>query len=172
MPRSGRIAAGGAVTEERDADAVHARQPEVAERGRGPPRRIELVRLAVVHAAARVDEDVDGDVLLLDEELHEEALEPRVGVPVELAQVVAGGVVAVVGELDALAAPHAAPLALHPPGGEAPRGQLELLEPAQEGLVEERCALGGGHRSLLRPADRRTTRGRHATRPVRWASRR
>jgi hypothetical protein len=43
---------------------------------------------------------VDGDVLLLDEQLDEELLEAGVDVPVERAQVVADGVVAVVGELD------------------------------------------------------------------------
>ena len=97
---------------------------------------------------------MDRDVLLLDEELHEEALEPGVGVPVELAQVVAGGVVAVVGELNALPSPHAAALTLHPPGGQPARGELELLEAAQERLVEERCALGGGHAFRQRASSR------------------
>jgi hypothetical protein len=56
---------------------------------------------------------VDGDVLLLDEQLDEQPLEAGVDVPVERAQVVAQGVVAVVGELDRLAALDAAPDALH-----------------------------------------------------------
>ena len=51
-----------------------------------------------------VDEERDGDVLLLDEQLDEQLLESGVDVPVELAEVVAQGVVAVIGELDRLAA--------------------------------------------------------------------
>ncbi len=89
-------------------------------------------------------------VLLLDEELDEEPFEAGVGIPVELAQVVARGVVPVVGELDALPAADAAALALHAAGGQPPRGELDLLEAAQEGLVEERGALGCRHGPLLR----------------------
>ena len=39
----------GPVTKERDADAIHARQSEVAEGGGRPASGIELVRLPVVH---------------------------------------------------------------------------------------------------------------------------
>ena len=42
---------GGAVTQERDADAVHARQAQVGEGGRRPACGGQLVRLAVVHRA-------------------------------------------------------------------------------------------------------------------------
>ena len=64
------------------------------------------------HRGRGVDEQRDGDVLLLDEQLDEQPLEPRVDVPVELAQVVAEAVVAVVGELDRLATLDAATAAL------------------------------------------------------------
>ena len=78
------------------------------------------------------------DVLLLDEQLHEQLLEPRVDVPVELAQVVAQGVVAVVGELDALAALHAPPPALEPAADRLLHQHAEALELPQEALVEDR----------------------------------
>ena len=67
---------------------------------------------AVRHRRRRVDQQADRHVLFLDEELDEQLLEPGVDVPVELAQVVAGRVVAIVGELDGLAALDAPPPAL------------------------------------------------------------
>ena len=80
---------------------------------------------------------MDGDVLLLDEELDEQLLEAGVEVPVERAQVVAQGVVAIVGELDRLAALDAAPDALHAAVDGLARDQHQALELAQEGLVED-----------------------------------
>ena len=68
---------------------VLGREGDVAERGRGPLGEDELVRRAVGHRGRPVDEERDREVLLLDEELHEQLLEAGVDVPVELAQVVA-----------------------------------------------------------------------------------
>ena len=80
---------------------------------------------------------MDGDVLLLDEELDEEPLETGVDVPVELAQVVAQGIVAVVGELDRDAALGAAADPLETTADRALRHQQEALELAQKALVED-----------------------------------
>ena len=73
------------------ADAVVRGEADVRERGRGPLAEEQLVGRATLHRARRVEQDVDVDVLLLDEELDEQLLEPRVEVPVERAQVVAEG---------------------------------------------------------------------------------
>jgi hypothetical protein len=81
---------------------------------------------------------VDGDVLLLDEQLDEQLLEPGVEVPIERTQVVAEAVVAIVGELHRLATLDAAPGALHAAVDGLAREQRQALELAQESLVEDR----------------------------------
>ena len=148
-----------------DRDPVLAREPDVAERGRGALGEQQLRGLPGRHRRRGVEEERDRDVLLLDEELDEQPLEPGVDVPVELAQVVAEGVVAVVGELDRLAALDAPPAALEAAADRRAHEQQQPLELAQEGLVEdgrvdlarqERLARAG-RRPLAgsgRPADR------------------
>ena len=106
--------------------------------------------------ALRVDDEVDGEVLLFLVEAHEELLEALVDVPVEVAEVVAGLVVAVVGELDAAAALLRPPLGAQPPGEDAPADEREVLELALELVVEEVVVLGGGGlraRDAERPSD-------------------
>ena len=120
-----------------DRDPVLAREPDVAERRRRALGEQQLRRVARRHRRRRVDEQRDGDVLFLDEELDEQLLEPGVDVPVELAQVVAEGVVAVVGELDRLAALDAPAAALEPAADRRPHQQQQAFELAQEGLVED-----------------------------------
>ena len=71
-------------------------------------------------------------ILLFQEHLQEELLQPRVGVPIDEPQVVARHVVAEVGELDALALPRAAAFAFHPPAENLPAHQLEFFELGQE----------------------------------------
>ena len=119
----------------------------------------ELGRPAGGHRRRRVDEERDRDVLLLDEQLDEQPLEPRVDVPVELAQVVAEGVVAVVGELDRLAALDAPPSALEPAADRRAHQQQQSLELAQERLVEDRRVDLAGQEDLPR-AGRRHVGGR------------
>src|SRR5439155_17139661 len=167
LAAQGAQGAGPPVAEERDAHPVEVSQPQVGEGCSRPACEVELVWVAEVHGARSIHEHVDGHVLLLDEELDEELLQACVHVPVELAEVVPGGVVAVVSELDALAAPDAAPLALHAAGGQPARGELELFEAPQECLVEERRALAGelGRRGHWPSAAA-------VSQPARWASRR
>ena len=157
-----------------DRDPVLAGEPDVAERRGRPLGEQQLRRSARGHRRRGVDEQGDGDVLLLDEQLDEQALEPGVDVPVELAQVVAEGVVAVVGELDRLAALDAPATALEPAADRRAHQHQQPLELAQERLVEdgrvdvareERRALAGD-----RPArGRRVVSGRQRTvhRPAR-----
>src|SRR5262249_8285025 len=102
----------------------------------------ELGRRAQAHRRAGVEQHVDRQVLVLLVEAHEQPLHAAVEVPVDGAQIVAGRVVAGVGELDAAA--HAAAAALGAQlAEERPLGHhVQHLELAQEALVE---AHGGGH---------------------------
>ena len=109
---------------------------------------------------------VIGDVLLLDEELDEQPLEPGVDVPVELAQVVAEGVVAVVGELDRLAALDAPPAALEPAADGRAHQQQQALELAQERLVEDGRVDLARQERLARAGRRPVATGRR--RPAAW----
>ena len=108
------------------------------------------------HRRRRVDEERDRDVLLLDEQLDEQPLEPGVDVPVELAQVVAQGVVAVVGELDRLAALDAPPAALQAAPDRRAHQQQQALELAQERLVEDGRVDLARQEDLARAGDRRS----------------
>jgi hypothetical protein len=138
-----------AAAERAHRDAVAGREAHVGQRGAhllrvgelGRPR--EVGRGARAHGRALVDEHVEREVLLLDVQLEEQRLEPRVGVPVDAPRVVARRVAAVVGELDRLAVALAAPLAGSDAAQCAAGDDREALEAAQEGGVE-------GHRHVVR----------------------
>ncbi len=74
---------------------------------------VQLGRVAEIHRQAVVDQHVEVQVFLFHEQANEKAFEPGEQVPVEKAQIVADDVIAIVGELDALALLLAAALALH-----------------------------------------------------------
>jgi hypothetical protein len=132
-------------------DAVHVHEADVAQRRRAAQRVAQLVRPAVVHGHRRVDQQVDVLVLLLHEQLDHELVEARVDRPVEEAQVVAGRVGPVVGELDRAAALLAALLALHAPLEDLARGDVEPRDAGEDRLVEERPRLlGEGPRLIER----------------------
>ena len=89
------------------------------------------------HRRGGIEQQGHGDVLLLDKQLHEELFEAGVHVPVKLAQVVAGRVVAVIGELDRLAAFDASPTTLEAAADRRAHEQEQPLELAQEALIED-----------------------------------
>ena len=167
--RAGRCAAGpsartGAVVTTRSSPA----RRDVPEGRRGALGEQELLRPAEGHRRAGVEEERDRDVLLLDEQLDEQLLEAGVDVPVELAQVVAQRVVAVVGELHGLAALDAPPAALEAAPDRLLHEHAEPLELAQEPLVEDgrvqlvRAGTPGRRwacRAPRRPAGRRRAPG-------------
>ena len=143
-------AAGDPAAQDGQLDPVLGGQADVAQGSRGPLGEQELVRPAGRHRRAGIDDQADGDVLLLDEQLHEQLLEAGIDVPVELAQVVAQDVVAVVRELDRTASLDAPPAALEAAPDGLVEEQLEALELAQERLVEDgRVELG---RQQVRPS--------------------
>ena len=95
-----------------DGDAVEPAQRHVANGSGDLAGEVELGHLAKRHRLAGVEKNGDGQLALLLVKLEEKSVEAAVEIPVEAAQVVAGDVVAVVGELDRLAARAAAALAL------------------------------------------------------------
>ena len=109
-----------------------------------------LVGVAEVHRQAGVEQGVDMEIFLLEEELQEQLVEPAVDVPVDVPQVVADGVVAMLGELDRRAPPLALPLALHPADEDLAADQLELFELVQELRVEQRGRARRPGRTLAR----------------------
>ena len=76
LPRAGDDL-GPAAAERDDRHPIEVREPDVAERRGDPPRHVELRRLG--HRAADVDQDVDGEVLLLLEQAEQQLVEPAVG---------------------------------------------------------------------------------------------
>jgi len=132
------------VWERDDAHAVEAAQRDIADGGGDLSREIEFARFAEAHRLAGVEEDAHRQFALLFVEFEEQPFQPPVEIPVQVAEIVAVGVVAVIGELDRLAARAAAPFAAGGTFGPPRREQLELLEAAQEFGSEK-----GGHIVLL-----------------------
>src|SRR5713226_2112714 len=80
-----------------DAHTIKATESDVAD-GRGDlAGEVELARLAEGHRLAGIEENAHGQFALLLVKLHEEFFQPAVEVPVEVAEIVAVGVGAVVG---------------------------------------------------------------------------
>ena len=167
-----------------DRDAILAGQPDVAQGRRRPLGEQELGGRTRGHRRGGIDEQRDRDVLFLDEELDEQLLQTGIDVPVELAEVVAERVVAVVGELDRLAALDAPAAALEAAPDRRAHQQEQPLELAQERLVEdgrvdlarqERLARAGrrpvGDGPLGRPTGLGTWGNRPSLGSSRWSRR-
>src|SRR5690606_26664631 len=90
-----------------------------------------------VHGGGGVDDEVEGEVFLLAEELEEEAVHAGEDVPVDVAEVIAGDVLAVVVELDGSAAFFRAAFAGELPGEDLPGEEVEAVELRQELGAEE-----------------------------------
>ena len=161
-----------------DRDPVLTGQRDVAEGRRGALGEQELGRLAGRHGCRGVDEQGDGDVLLLHEELDEQSLQPRIDVPVELPKVVARRVVAVVGEFHGLTAFDTPATALEAAADRRAHQQEQAFELAQERLVEDRGIDLAWEEGLARAGTRRCQGIVHghvaavASAAIRWSARR
>ena len=100
------------------------------------------------HGGAGVDEEGDVEVLLVLEEFDEKAVETAVDVPVDGAEIVAGGVVAVVGEFEAGAGLAGAALGAVRAAEKFFREEVELFEFGEKGGVEKRQG-GGFHGGVV-----------------------
>ncbi len=118
-------------------DAIEVGQGDVGQRGGDLPGEVELRRLAERHAPRAVQQEVDVQVFLFLEPLQQQLVVAGVEVPVEVAEVVAGRVLAVVGELDAAAQLHRPPLGQERAAKHPPRDQRQVFELLQEVGIEE-----------------------------------
>src|SRR5215831_2363680 len=129
-----------------------AGQADEAEGGGKTGGIAQLGRLAESHGAGTVEEEVEVQVLLVHEELQVEAIEAAIDVPVDVAEVVARAVRAIIGELHAHALVRALALAPSPSAEGAPREEGQALELSQE-LRRQKVLSpgrgGGGHCCLF-----------------------
>jgi hypothetical protein len=126
-----------------DHHAIGANQSNEPQRRGKLLRVVELRGIAKRHAGAGVDEGIEVKVFLLEKELDDQLVEPGVEIPVEGSQVVAGDVVAIVGEFDTLTLPLAPPLPLHPATKDLAGHQLEPLELGHQIGGKDRLELFG-----------------------------
>src|SRR6185437_11865362 len=124
-----------------DAGAIKTAKRDVADGCGDLAREIELARFAKGHRFAGVEKNADRQFAFLLVEFEEEAVETTVEIPIEIAEIVAGDVIAVIGKFNRLAARAAAAFALGGTFGAARREQLELFQPPQQFGSEE----GVGH---------------------------
>ena len=151
-PRAGRQHRDDVLVEGGEADRVALAVHQVAERRREARAVLELrhrVMRPVAHRAADVEHQVAVEVRLLLELLDVVAIAARVDLPVDGGDVVAGNVLAVLGELDAEALERAAVQAGQQPFDDGPRLQLERAEARHDRRVEKRPIVRGpGHRYI------------------------
>src|SRR5712691_1626654 len=116
-------------------NTIERAQADVAQAAGKLQRELKLVGLAPIHGLAVVHQQVHGDVLLVLEELDDEVVQPAIDVPIELADVVARHVLAVVDEIHGAAALRAAALALDLVGDPLAAHQTETLQAAEQGRL-------------------------------------
>ena len=127
-----------------DGDLIPRGKSNGAEGGSEFAGVVEFVVIAVcfritapIHGFGRVYKDVNSEVFFFLEEFDERFFQSGVHVPVEVAQVIAGSVIAVIGKLDADPALFRAAVALHRPRADFVRHEGEGVEFAEGGFVEE-----------------------------------
>ena len=124
----------------RQGDPIEGGEGDVGQGGGDPARGVELAAAVGArprrHGAAAVEQDVDREIAVLLEHPQQQAIEPEVRAPVEVAHVVALDVGAVVRELDSGAEVGGAVLSLEAAGGYAARQQPQALQAGEEGRLE------------------------------------
>ena len=108
--------------------AIGATQSDEAQRGGQLFGVLQLRGLAKVHRRAGVDQGEEVQVFFFQEHLQEQLVQPRVHIPIDESQVVAGDVVAEVGELDTLTLAPAASFALHPTAKDLAADQFQPFQ--------------------------------------------
>jgi hypothetical protein len=139
----------GAFGEGMHGGAVALLQHDVGEsgdtlQGRDPAGACGVASRRMLHAARCVEQEVDREVFVLEEEPQEELVEALVEMPVDRPEVIARGVGAHVGELDARAARFGTLLRVAARGGDLPRPDAEGIEAGEEIGVEELFVGQGG----------------------------
>ena len=134
LPRPGDDSRPSPLAERQDRQPIEMREPDVAERRRDPPRHVELRRLR--HRSAGVEHQVDRQILLLVEEPQQQPVQALVGLPVDVAEVVAGGVRPVIGELEPAPALGRQPIGAVLPGERPLRDDVEVFQLLEEVVFE------------------------------------
>ena len=126
-----------AARESRHADAVGLVEDEVGHRGGGGAGEVVLRPRprAVSHRLAGIDQEPGDEVRLLLVLLQVEPLGAAEDLPVDVLDVVAGRVLAVLGELDGEAVPRTAMAAGQVPLHDLPGFELQAVDPRQYGGV-------------------------------------
>src|SRR5262245_25217796 len=117
--------------------AIEPAQRHVTDGSSDPACEIKFARLTEGHGLAGVEEYAHGQFALLLVELEEQAIKAAIEIPVEVPEIVAGNVRAMVGKFDRLPARAAAALALGRTLGTPRCKQLELLKATQKFRSEE-----------------------------------
>lgn len=131
-------------------DAIKIGEADVAERRGDAARLVEFRERARArrpkHRGAGIHEQVDVQILLLLEKLDEQTIQASVDVPVNVPQIIAGGVISIVGELQAGADLLRTSLGALIPAKQFSRQQIELLQLREKRAVEKRGSSWGiGH---------------------------
>ena len=125
--------------ERQNRHAIQVREADVAEPGDDASRLVEFRRLD--HRPAGVEKQVDRQVLLFVEQPEQQPVQALVGLPVDVAEVVAGRILAVIGELQPAPALARQPVGAILPGERALRDDVQVLELFEEVVFKSAAAL-------------------------------
>ncbi len=124
--------------ERQDRQSIEMCETDVAERRREPARHVELRRFC--HRAAGVDHQVDRKVPLLVEQPQQQPVEALVGLPVDVAEIVAGGIRPMVGEFQPPASRWRESIGPVLPGECTLRDHVQILQLSEEVVFESKGA--------------------------------
>ena len=113
-------------------DAIGTAQADESQGGRQLLGVVQLGWVAEIHRCTCVDQREEVQVLLFQKQLEKQAVEPSVEIPIDEAQIVAGDIIAEVGELDALPFAAAATFTFHPSAKDLATHQLQPLQLSQQ----------------------------------------
>src|SRR5258706_9224932 len=123
------------------ADTIVIDKSDVGDRGGKPAREIELGWRAEGHRAADIDENVNWQIGFLLEQPQDQAIEPEVSSPVEVAGVIARGIGPVVGEDHARPGAARTMMPAQMAGNGTPRKHRKMLELAKKLFADQHAFL-------------------------------
>src|SRR5258708_753752 len=122
-------------------DTIVIDEADIGDRSGQPARKIELGRRAEVHRAADVDENEEGQIGLLLEKPQDQAIEPEVGSPVEVAGIVAWRIGPVIGEDHSRPGTPRTMMPAHMAGYRTPCQHRQMLKLAKKFFAEQHAFL-------------------------------
>ena len=116
-------------TQWRDSHAIVISQTNRGKSGNHLAGISEFVRIAPLHGGGTIEEQMNGQVMLLHEELAYQCAPTRVSVPIDVANVVARNIGPIIGELRTVSAVRRAPFRPLRSAGQLTREDAEALQP-------------------------------------------